>query len=523
MATTATRLMGGAVPRPTARIDPDQIRVAVGQILNRRAAVGFGVGVIAGGGGPFFYGHGFADIASARRISEETVFSVGSITKTFTAIAVMQLWERGLIDLDAPARDYLRAYRLVPAKSSFRPATIHHLLTHTAGVPEVVHPSLGWWLLGETVKPGERVPTLAEYYQGNLAIRTEPGTRFRYTEHGIATVGQIVEDVTGESLENYLHEHVFEPLGMADTGLVKPDSIASRLAVGYAVGARGVKPVAGYQLVTAAAGGAYSTIRDMSRYVAALLGGGANDHGSVLRPATLAMMYEPHYQPDPRLPGDGLVFSRALIDGHRVVWHGGIVPDVISSMWLAPDDGLGLIAFTNGSRHGLLWLPSEVSRLLGHLLGAREDAVRTDIPQHPEIWPELCGWYRLPADPLDIRARVMFGLGLDVFVRRGRLMARVLTPIPAAYRGFELHPDDADDPYVFRVDLSRFGITTGRVVFSRGPGGVISRVHFELHPLSLEKQRAITNPRLWMRGAIAAGGVGTAALFVRSRRNRGPR
>ena len=114
--------------------------------------------------------------------------------------------------------------------------------------------------------------------------------------------------------------------------------------------------------------------------------------------------------------------------------------------------------------------PSEISRLFGRLLDAPPDAVRTDVPQHPEVWPEICGWYHLPADLLDVRARVLLGIGGEVFVRRGRLMARVLTPIPAAYRGFELHPDDEEDPYVFRVDLSRFGIVTSRVVFSGAPG-----------------------------------------------------
>ena len=66
-----------------------------------------------------FSGHGVADIASATPVTEDTVFRIGSITKTFTAVAVMQLWEQGLVDLDAPANDYLRAYRLVPAKAGW--------------------------------------------------------------------------------------------------------------------------------------------------------------------------------------------------------------------------------------------------------------------------------------------------------------------------------------------------------------------------------------------------------------------
>jgi CubicO group peptidase (beta-lactamase class C family) len=89
--------------------------------------------VVRNGRLEFFHGHGAADIASNTPITADTVFRIASITKTFTAIAVMQLSEQGRIDLDAPAHDYLRAYRLLPAKAGFRPATVRDLLTHTAG------------------------------------------------------------------------------------------------------------------------------------------------------------------------------------------------------------------------------------------------------------------------------------------------------------------------------------------------------------------------------------------------------
>jgi len=111
------------------------MKTRVGEILNRRPAVGLALGVVRNGRLEFFHGHGVADIASKRPITEDTVFRIASITKTFTAIAVMQLYEQGRVDLDAPANDYLRAYRLIPAKASFGPATVRHLLTHTAGIP----------------------------------------------------------------------------------------------------------------------------------------------------------------------------------------------------------------------------------------------------------------------------------------------------------------------------------------------------------------------------------------------------
>ena len=130
---------------------------AVDQLLNRRPAVGFAVGVVRDGSLDLFRGHGFADLASGTPVTEKTVFRIGSISKTFTAVAVMQLWEQGLVDLDAPANRYLRAYRLIPARPGDRPATLRHLLTHTAGLPEVVRTSDVFPpLFGETVRVGQR-------------------------------------------------------------------------------------------------------------------------------------------------------------------------------------------------------------------------------------------------------------------------------------------------------------------------------------------------------------------------------
>ena len=223
-----------------------ELKARAEEILNRRPAVGLALGVVRNGSLELFHGHGVADVESRAPVTEDTVFRVASITKTFTAIAVMQLCEQGLVDLDAPADDYLRAYRLVPAKSGWRPATVRHLLTHTAGIGEQV-PRSGVLRrdYGESVKAGRRVPSLTEYYRGSLRLDAEPGTRFRYTDHGPATLGQIVEDVSGTSLERYLRERVFEPLGMADTTLVRSEVDRSRLATGYLLRSRGLRPVPG--------------------------------------------------------------------------------------------------------------------------------------------------------------------------------------------------------------------------------------------------------------------------------------
>jgi CubicO group peptidase (beta-lactamase class C family) len=517
--------------RPAPAIDEREVKARVGEILNRHPAIGLAVGVVCDGRLEFFDGHGLADIASNTSVTEDTVFRIASLTKTFTAIAVTQLWEKGLLDLDAPANDYLRAYRLVPANPSDQPATVRHLLTHTAGIPEVVHVSdllhPDWGPFDarpavHSVKIGERLPTLAEYYRGGLRLAVEPGTAFAYSNHGFATLGQIVEDVSGMPLERYFREHIFEPLGMTDTDLVRSKRVESRLATGYDVGGGAATAVTDRDWVGRGAGGIYSSSRDMARYLAALLGGGVNEHGSVLKPASLATMFEPHYQPDPRLPGIGLGFFRGTAGRHRLVEHDGILPGFSSHLLVAPDDGVGVIGFTNGSRGAFTWLPMELGRLLCHLLHVPDEVVRCDVLHRPEIWEDLCGRYQLPARISDLRVRAIMGGGAQVFVRGGRLMVRVLTPIPALYQGFPLHPDDIEDPYVFRLDLSKFGMSTARVVFRRGTTLGTTTAYAELgsQPLSLAKRPAANGSRLRVTGALAALGVATAAIAVGRRRRR---
>jgi CubicO group peptidase (beta-lactamase class C family) len=513
------------------RIDEPGLRAWVDAVLNRHPAVGLAVGVVRDGSLDFFHGRGLADIASSTRITKDTVFRIGSVTKPFTAMAVMQLWEQGLVDLDAPANDYLRAYELIPARAGFRPATLRHLLTHSAGILDVRHvsdlrhagltPSDGRPPL-LSVKIGEPLPSLAEYFRGGLRVVAEPGTTFAYSNHGFATLGQIIEDVSGMALERYFRERIFEPLGMADTDLVRSERLASRLATGYTLGRRGAEAVPDRDWIGAAGGGIYSTARDIARLAAALMGGGSDEHGSVLEPATLATMFEPHFRPDPRLLGWGLGFARPEAGTHRVVGHDGILPGFNSTLLVAPDDGLGVVAFTNGSKGAFMWMETEFKRLLRHLLDVPDEVIRTDIPHHPEVWEELCGRYRLPARISDLRQRLMIAGGAEVFVRGGRPMIRALAPIPALYRGVPLHPDDEDDPYVFRLDLSGLGMETLRVVFGRDLASDTAAIHAELggQPVSLVRRPTARRASPWLGAGLAALAVAAATRPTRRRGGR---
>ncbi|HEU5325158.1 MAG TPA: serine hydrolase domain-containing protein [Candidatus Limnocylindria bacterium] len=502
-----------------------EVAPAVAAIAHRHPAVGLAVGVVSDGGLACFAGHGLADIASGTPVTKDTVFRIGSITKTLTGVAVMQLWEQGLLDLDAPVNRYLRAFPLVADREDWRHVTVRHLLTHTAGVPDVrsVRDLLRGGMTPADGRPpvlsvpfGEALPSLADHYADGLRVVAEPGTAWAYSNPSFAALGQVVEDVTGQPLDRYLRQHVFAPLGMEHSDLVRSDRVASRLATGYAMGPHGASPVQDRDWIGVGAGGAYATSGDLALYLAALLGGGANEHGRVLRASTLATMLEPQFQPDPRVPGMGLSFFRGDLGGHRVVYHDGILPGFNTSLVAAPDDGIGVFGMTNGSAGAFAWLQVELDALTRHLLGIGDED--RHAPHHPELWPAFCGRYVLPPGVADVRERLMLGGGIEVLVRGGRLLARVLTPIPILFRGFPLEPADRD-PDVFRVDLSSLGMAPVRVVFGTRAGGRAMALHTDVGGQPWSLRRAPAAPG-WRGPAVRAGLAAAAATAVLWRRRR---
>ena len=495
------------------------MEAGVQEILNRRPAVGLALGVVRDGRLEFFHGHGLADIASNAPITEDTVFRIGSITKLFTAIAVMQLWEQGLVDLDAPANDYLRAYKLVSAQAGWRPATLRHLLTHTAGIPEVrgvadllqsdLTPS-GGRPAHLSVRFGEPLPSLAEYYRDGLRIVVEPGSRLRLHEprlrHPRPDRGGRERPAARAVLPRAhlrapRHDrHRSRPLGAA--GRTSGDRVCPRPERREASPAIATGPAAGPAGSTRPPATSRASPRRCWPAAPTSTAGSSSA-------ATLATMFEPHYQPDRRIPGIGLAFFRGDVGGHRIVGHDGILPGFNSALLLAPDDGVGVIAFTNGSSGAVSWLQIELDRLLRQLLGVSDEIVRRDVPHHPEIWADLCGRYVLPPRIGDLRGRLMLSGGAEVFVGGGRLMVRLLTPVPVPFRGLPLEPDDERDPCVFRLDLSRFGMAPLRVVFSREAGGRATAAHTDLvgQPWSL-----VRRPDAGDRASLAEAGAGCSRL-----------
>lgn len=461
------------------RSDPDRSPADVptpellSAALDRWPSAGVAV-VVHHRGQTRFHGHGVADGSTGDPVDQDTVFRAGSVTKTFTAVALMQLWEAGLVDLDAPVDEYLHAFRLVPVRSGLGPVTLRHLLTHTAGI--------GYWprprdllrpVRGSGVHTTRPVAALADLYPDGLAVEVEPGSRWMYSNHGFAAIGQVVEDVSGVPFVTYLRERVLDPLGMQHSDLRLSARVRTRLATGYVVRRHGLRPVRHREVPAVGGGALYATAADLARFVTALLGGGSNEVGSVLRPETVDLMFAPQFQPDPRIPGMGLAFHRSREGDHRVVGHDGVVSGFLSQLTLAPDAGVGVAVLTNtGGLDGRGLAVPLGTAILRRSLGLPDSGARPGLPARADVWADLCGWYTFAPGPMtNAFPRLLLGAGAEVRVRGGHLLLQPLSPVPALRRGMRLHPDDPDDPYVFRIDLDEVGQPSRPVVFTGGPEG----------------------------------------------------
>jgi len=210
----------------------------------------------------------------------DTRFRLGSITKQFTATVILQLVEQGKIKLDAKLSDYLPDYR----KDTGEKVTIHHLLTHTSGIPS--YTSQPGFFQNVSRNPYKVDEFVKKYASGNLEF--EPGSKFTYNNSGYFLLGAIIEHVTGKPYEQVLKENIFDPLGMKNTGYDHHDTLIPKRASGYIKTPDGYANAAYLDMsIPYAAGSLYSTVEDLYLWDQALY------TDKVLSAQSKALMYKP--------------------------------------------------------------------------------------------------------------------------------------------------------------------------------------------------------------------------------------
>ncbi len=273
-------------------------------------------------------GYGLANREFGELNSPDTKFYLGSITKQFTAAAILMLQQQKKLDINVPISRYLPDY---PHENGDK-ITIHNLLTHTSGVPDyTLIPEI---LLNRSsrVSPGEIMESFSHW-----PLQFEPGTDFQYSNSNYIVLGAIIEEVSGQSYEAYLHHHILGPLGMDNTGYARREAGIPQRAKGYTTteNQRVVDAVPIHHSVLHTAGALYSTTGDMLHWDSAL------SHARVLSEESIEAMLTPY------VANYGYGWVIDTLYGRRHTFHGGFIDgfNAIIERW--PDHKLLVVVFSN--------------------------------------------------------------------------------------------------------------------------------------------------------------------------------
>ncbi|MEX6632552.1 serine hydrolase domain-containing protein [Hyphococcus lacteus] len=332
----------------------------------------------------FAKGYGYTDEDTKTLASgQETLFRIGSVSKTFTWVSIMILHERGMVDLDTDVNQYLKGIEIPAAFDA--PVTLNDLMSHSAGFED----SFAVY----TFSDGNE-ESLTEALKNTMPKRVyAPGARVSYSNWGAALAAKIVEDVSGMQYENFVAQEIFDPLVMQRTTLDGPSKMDTGLAENLAKGYRyeaGTYVNGEYMELGpfTSAGGVSSTADDMAQWMLVLLGRGNHNGVQLMTPETYAKMFAA--VPDKPAMVNG--FMTQSYHGVQTVGHAGATAQFLTNMMLVPDLDIGIYVSQNtGGARGLVMGLSDL--VLDHMVGDSFDRPPSDDPAFEEAAAAYAGSY----------------------------------------------------------------------------------------------------------------------------------
>ena len=394
---------------------------------------------------------GFADLERKLPMTGTTIFRMASITKTFTATATMILRDEGKLRLDDPVVQYLPWFSLRGMQPEEPVVTVRHLLLHISGLPrEAAFPYWTDHVFPTREQIRQTLPEQAMIYP--------PETHYKYSNLGIALLGEVVAAAAGEPYEQFIRERILQPLGMHSTSVFLREDQLKRLSTGYGRrmpdGTRAVSPMTEARGLAPAAN-ISSSVEDMARYAAFHLSEDSTRPGQILRASTLREMHRVQWINPGWKSGRGLGFSVRKTDPRVRVGHDGWVAGQRSTLLLSPAEKTAVVVMANAddADPGLI-----AGRALAMLAPAFQEALRSPSPPSPPPadWQPLLGTY---IDP--------WGWRSDVMLYHGRLVL------------YDYSYPPEEDPTQSLTDLLPEGEHTFRMGGANGNGEL---VHVEFDP-----------------------------------------
>ena len=345
--------------------DFDAIDVYVQEQMQDMRMPGMAIGIVKGDEIVHLEGFGNAD-DSRREVTPQTPFKIGSTSKSFTALAIMQLVEDKKVELDAPVQRYIPWFRVADPEASSR-ITVRHLLNQTSGLPTVA--GVAYAYRGDDSKDALEKEVRAT---SRVKLTHPPGKVWQYSNRNYTTLGLIVQMVSGESYEQYVKEHILTPLGMNNSFMFLPEAERHGLATGHQFWFGRPFPGGGlaYNRATTPTGLIASDARDMSRYMIAQLNGGRYEGAQILSSEGIEEMHRGAADTGQPNVSYAMGWIEGSLDGVPIVSHNGDTGDFHATMILVPKSKWGVVVLMNGSndlQQGSLDTPAQgvVARLLG--------------------------------------------------------------------------------------------------------------------------------------------------------------
>ncbi len=327
----------------------DEFKAAVQKVLDDTGVPGAGIALVRLGGVEWAGGVGFADRDAKTPVTAETHFRAGSISKTFIAGALVQLYEDGEIDLNAPIVELAPDVQVDNAWMVDNPIRVIHLLQHTAGFDDMHFNEM------YNVSHPADIP-LAEVLRLNSAsrvVRWKPGTRMSYSNPGYGIAAYIIEKVTAEKYEDRIAEHIFRPVGMTESSFHLTEADYPKLAKGYKD--RTGAPVPYTQIYLRPSGNLHTTAADLGKFVHVLLNWGEIGEDLVIDPEYLSNMEHPTTSLASKAglhSGYGTGLFNSFVDGFPMLGHNGGIDGFISSFAYSTSRDVGYVVLLNSTHSG---------------------------------------------------------------------------------------------------------------------------------------------------------------------------
>jgi len=329
--------------------------------INRLGIPGMALGIIHECNIVHLQGFGRAD-TSGHSVTPETPFYIGSLTKSFTALAIMQLAEANKLELDDPVTKYLPWFALADATAASR-ITLRHVLTHTTGISE--KDGNNSWC--STAGVEHEVRALSR-----VALKYPVGEKYQYSNINYSIAGLIIEVVSGQSYADYIHQHIFMPLQMRHSYISREAAIKDGLAqghyyrFGHAKAGTGPLPPA-----LLAAGLLISNVEDMTHYMIAHLNNGQFQQNTILSPQGIATLHTPVVPMKDQRFQYALGWATGPIEEDSVFMHNGDTGYFHATLILVPEKAWGVILLANASGFEQHYQVDEICKNILQLLNQR--------------------------------------------------------------------------------------------------------------------------------------------------------